>query len=412
MDMAFTRRTTCHFLWHGHVLLLLIAVLLCSLLVMGLPASARAASDQEVVTGFVYYDLNGNRQWDPGEPKAPGAWVTWTPPVPTPPHTVYADAQGNFTITLAPFNQQHHYGTLSGQMRNADTIVAAITGPTIHLSAATQPLSLDLGLRFTPCYPCSGQFQFFSQTGFQVDTRFADYFAHRGGVSTFGYPISRVFLFHGLPTQIFQRAVLQWQSNDSASLLNLLDPGYMPFTSFNGSIVPAYDPAFIANVPPPGAPGYIDQVMQFIAQNVPNRFAGAPVNFHQTFLDTVPPSAISAAGANPSLLPGFDLEIWGVPTSAPMTDPHNSNFIYQRYQRGIMVYQASQGVTEGLLLGQYFKEMLMGQGLPSDVAQEAAGSPYLNQYCPTGLHWICRPGHWDLATIDLTGAFEQETPAQ
>lgn len=410
MKLVFSRRTACLFL--RRVSLLLVAVLLCFPLVMGLPASATAASDKKVVTGFVYYDLNGNGQWDPGEPKAPNAMVTWTPPTPTPPHTVYADAQGNYTIALAPVNQQYPYGTLSGEVQNADTIVAAITGPTIHLSVATQPLTLDLGLRFTTCSPCSSQFQFFSQTGFQVDARFADYFTHRGGVSTFGYPISRVFLFHGLPTQVFQRAVLQWQPNDSASLLNLLDPGYMPFTSFNGAIVPAYDPAFVANVPPPGAPGYIDQVMQFIAQNVPDRFAGTPVNFHQTFLDTVPPSAISPTGANPSLLPGYDLEIWGVPTSAPMTDPHNSNFIYQRFQRGIMVYQASQGVTEGLLLGQYFKEILMGQYLPADVAQEAAGSPYLNQDCPTGPHWICRPDQLNPSATDLTGAFEQETPAQ
>lgn len=95
-----------------------------------------------------------------------------------------------------------------------------------------------------------------------------------------------------------------------------------------------------------------------------------------------------------------------------MLDPQNNQFVYQRFQRGIMHFQGNLGVTEGLLLGQYFKSILTGQNLPPDLAQEAANSPYLDQYCPTGPHWICRPAALDPATTDLTGAFEPEAPVR
>ena len=40
--------------------------------------------------------------------------------------------------------------------------------------------------------------RFYPQTGFRIDNdTIADYFARRGGVRTFGYPISRTFLFQG-----------------------------------------------------------------------------------------------------------------------------------------------------------------------------------------------------------------------
>ena len=404
------------------------------------------------VTGFVYYDLNGNGQWDPGEPKAPNApmqWAVLTPGAKGSPAAT--DSSGNFTINLSP-----------------QSIDASPTTPYRVVAQGVNTVGSKLGV---PYVIADGDASFYvppdhiatvdialhiagstnQPTHFPMEAVFISYFDHRGGVPTFGYPISRLFLFQGLPTQIFQRAVLQQWPDGSVHLLNLLDPGFMPFTSFNGAIVPAYDSSFVAHLPPPGSPGYINQVMQVIAQNVPNSFSGQPVGFDRTFVNTVTaesafpalPTICHAPGSPPpaacaapppevcqrlglpqsscvpppgygdlSLLPGFDLEIWGVPTSAPMVDPHNNSFIYQRFQRGIMMYQANQGVTEGLLLGQYFKEILTGQALPPDVAQEAAGSPYLDQYCPTGPHWICRPDQLDPSTTDLTGAFEPEAPAQ
>ncbi len=71
------------------------------------------------------------------------------------------------------------------------------------------------------------------------------------------------------------------------------------------------------------------------------------------------------------------LELWGFPTSQPARDPNNHNFIYQRFQRGILHYDATSGVTRGILLGDAFKSVLTGQNLPTDTAQELRHSPFL-----------------------------------
>ena len=71
------------------------------------------------------------------------------------------------------------------------------------------------------------------------------------------------------------------------------------------------------------------------------------------------------------------LEVWGAPTSKPAYDPANRNFIYQRFQRGIMHYDKACGCTQGLLLADYLKALLTGEGLPADLATQAASSPLL-----------------------------------
>ena len=38
---------------------------------------------------------------------------------------------------------------------------------------------------------------------------FWDFFQKRGGLRTFGYPVSRDFLFYGCTTQLFQRVAMQ-----------------------------------------------------------------------------------------------------------------------------------------------------------------------------------------------------------
>src|SRR5207237_1791495 len=71
--------------------------------------------------------------------------------------------------------------------------------------------------------------RFFSQTSFRIDDdSFWDFFQHRGGVRTFGYPVSRTFMLDGFQVQIFQREVMQKQADGSVQTLNLLDPGLMP----------------------------------------------------------------------------------------------------------------------------------------------------------------------------------------
>ncbi|MBX6771613.1 MAG: N-acetylmuramoyl-L-alanine amidase, partial [Chloroflexi bacterium] len=109
---------------------------------------------------------------------------------------------------------------------------------------------------------------------------------------------------------------------------------------------------------------------------------------------------------NPALLTGFDLEIWGIPTSAPAFDPHNQNFVYQRFQRGILHYDRTKNVTQGILLADYFKAILMGENLPPDLLAQARNSPYFAQYNPLKPGWVDRPDQ--LPNTDLTRAFEPE----
>src|SRR6185312_11283707 len=99
--------------------------------------------------------------------------------------------------------------------------------------------------------------------------------------------------------------------------------------------------------------------------NAPDTFQGQPVNFGQTFFTTVSPQ--QAGTTDPNLIALFDLEIWGAPISQPAPDPGNSNFIYQRFQRGIMHYAVGQG-TRGILLADYLKQIIIGAKLPGGSA--------------------------------------------
>src|SRR6476661_5643136 len=74
----------------------------------------------------------------------------------------------------------------------------------------------------------------FSQTGYRIDRdSFWDYFTHRGSVATFGYPVSRDFLFQGCTSQFFQRLVLQQCGTQGVATMNLLDDGLLPYTHMN-----------------------------------------------------------------------------------------------------------------------------------------------------------------------------------
>jgi hypothetical protein len=106
----------------------------------------------------------------------------------------------------------------------------------------------------------------------------------------------------------------------------------------------------------------------------------------------------------------LNLEMLGAPTSNPMPDPTNSNFIYLRFQRGILHFQGcdAQGnpITEGILLGDWFKSVITGKNLPADLEAEAKAdnSPFLRQYDPSKPGWAANPTR--LPDTDLTFAFE------
>src|SRR5207249_6034815 len=145
---------------------------------------------------------------------------------------------------------------------------------------------------------------------------------------------------------------------------------------------------------------------QFVRANAQDTFDGQQVNFSKTFFNTI--SADIGGTDEPNILGLLDLEIWGAPTSKPAYDPSNSNFIYQRFQRGIMHYDKGCGCTQGLLLADYLKDLITGQNLPSDLAAQVQTSRYYKQYAPGQPGSIARPN--DLPASDLTSAFDQQQP--
>jgi hypothetical protein len=229
--------------------------------------------------------------------------------------------------------------------------------------------------------------RYFSQTGFRIDNDDVwGFFNQYGGIGTFGYPTSRMMTFIGCPVQMFQRQIIQVCQGQGAALINMLDPEIFPYTKVNGSVFPGPDPTLKNNTPQVGSPSYSTDILTFINQNVPDTFSGQPVGFLQHFNTT------------------GGLVIWGAPISQPAPDPSNGNFVYQRFQRGIMHFMAGTG-TESILLADYLKGILMNQNVPSDLADQSRESRYFNQYCPGQTAWLCRAN--DLPATDLTFAFVQ-----
>jgi polysaccharide biosynthesis protein PslG len=223
----------------------------------------------------------------------------------------------------------------------------------------------------------------FAQTGYRIDRdSFWDYFSSRGGVTTFGYPASRDFRFLGCTSQFFQRVVMQQCDAQGVGTLNLLDDGLLPYTMINGSTFPAVDATLKASTPRVTDPNYASAILRFVGNNAQDTFDGQPVNFLETFNTTL--DAEVAGTDDPGMLGLLALEVWGAPTSKPAYDPANRNFIYQRFQRGIMHYDKTCGCTQGLLLADYLKALLTGEGLPPDLATQAARSSLLYAATPVG----------------------------
>jgi hypothetical protein len=242
--------------------------------------------------------------------------------------------------------------------------------------------------------PMAHDERYFSETGYRIDDEgIWSYFNARGRVPVFGFPVSRTFVLLGCRVQLFQRQVAQSCAGRDVSLLNLLDPDIFPYERVNGSVLPPPDAALKAETPPVGSPGYATAIVDFVRSSAPDTFDAQSVAFGQTFFNATP-------GDNPLM----DLEVWGAPISKPRRDPSNANFVYQRFQRGVMHFDAGSSRTQALLLADYLKAIVRGRDLPADLAQAASGSKYFAQYCPNLQHWICRPQ--DLPATDLTFAFE------
>ena len=290
-----------------------------------------------------------------------------------------ADARNPGPLTVDPTT---HAVYVANQGSNTVTV----------LDGLTQPASVPHDARY------------FAQTGYRIDNdTIWDYFQRRGGVPTFGYPTSRTFTFQGFTVQFFQRRIVQLDQNGNARLLNLLDPGLLNYTQFNGSTFPGVDSGLVSTAPnPTNQPA----VLAWVQQHAPDTVGSDQTNFFHTFNTTVSAQIAFPNGGDPSLLPGIELELWGIPTSGASTDPNNHNFIYLRWQRGTVMYDASTGLTQGVLLADYLKAIITGRDLPADLAQEAANSPLLKQYDPGAPGWVRDPSL--LPDTDLTNAFTQE----
>src|SRR4051794_21828696 len=253
--------------------------------------------------------------------------------------------------------------------------------------------------------------RYFAETGFRIaNDEFWNFFQGRGAARTFGFPTSREMQLKGFTVQFFQRGVMQLGAN-GVQTLNLLEDGLLPYTTINGSTFPAPDAALIKAAPSPTDPAYNTKIIDFVKENAPDTWEGMPVNFNKTFTNTVSYDDAFPRGEGPaSLLPLYNLQIWGAPTSKPVRDPKNNNFVYLRFQRGIMHYDEGCKCTQGLLLGDYLKALITGQNLPIDLEAQAKDSPLLKQYANSGATGLARAA--DLPGSNLKDGFEKMGPGQ
>jgi hypothetical protein len=250
---------------------------------------------------------------------------------------------------------------------------------------------------------------FFPATGYRVSSpAVLSYFQHRGAVRTFGYPVSNEFPLLGKRVQIFQRQMLELSADGTVTPANILDPDVLPIDRIDGLNLPPTDPDLVASAPSPANPDYTTQAISYLSVYVPDEWNGLQVNFQTTFLNSV--TCADAFGSDPcetSLLPAFALELWGLPTSLPTTDPLNQEFVYQRFQRGIMHFSRATGLTQGLLLGDWLKRVMIGVDLSADLGPAVRHSPFFAQYAPSRPLALDRPN--DLPDSSLAQAFRAET---
>ncbi len=251
---------------------------------------------------------------------------------------------------------------------------------------------------------------YFSATGFRVSTpAFWNFFVTRGGVRTFGYPVSNEFPLLGQRVQLFQRALLIESPSGDVHPADLLDGSYLPYQHVDGLTLPTADAALLAGAPRPGSPTYLQDVTSFVQQSVPDSWNGMAVNFASTYNGTLTCADVSATGdpCDPTRLPWLALGVWGLPTSAPAVDPHNYDFVYQRFQRGVLFYSASTNQTQWILAGDWLKRaMVGGSDLPADLARDAAGSRFLDAFADGRPLGLARPS--ELPDTSLADAFSSE----
>jgi hypothetical protein len=74
--------------------------------------------------------------------------------------------------------------------------------------------------------------------------------------------------------------------------------------------------------------------------------------------------------------------VWGLPTSMPKSDPNNPNFVYQRFQNGILFYDGSSGSTQPLPLGETLKSLLTSDSAVLKLAAQSGDSDLSQAFVP------------------------------
>src|ERR1700682_2228088 len=157
-------------------------------------------------------------------------------PAPTTPPNSIGDHLLPGWLSILPIRGHASAKRLPSLIMAAFLLVASLVSPAASFAQTQTGVQTDPRL--------------FPPTGYRIDRdSFWDYFSHRGGIGTFGYPASRDFQFEGCPSQFFQRVVLQQCGTQGVGTLNLLDEGLLPYTRMNGSTFPASDPFVLATTP-------------------------------------------------------------------------------------------------------------------------------------------------------------------
>jgi hypothetical protein len=348
-------------------------VLLVIALLLVLPsARVTAAAETNWISGTFYLDLNADGRRDPDEPALADAW-----------HTKYGSLKVSDAENGATLVSIRSDGTYRAQVRTPGPIRFDLVGPAadvrrvlvgppdaVEVGAGVD--RIDVGVRVAS--PPHDE-RFFEQTGYRVDSdRIWAYFQARGGASVFGQPISGAFpAYWGqdcCTVQIFERGAIQAGAG-SVVLLNLLDPPFLPATSARAGLYPPPDEAVRAEAQ--------------IRATVPDAWNGTPVMLQRTFFEDAARSASPEEAADPDLLALVGIEVWGFPTSRPAPDPADPSVVYQRFQRGVMKYDARCGCVERVAIGPLFKAMLTGQGLPADVAGQLTDPTFSGRLAPSRL---------------------------
>jgi|GEM_PF-4358200 len=198
-----------------------------------------------------------------------------------------------------------------------------------------------------------------SEDGYSVSNpKFRHYRDHRGGERVLGLSISREFTLMGSKTQLFQRGAIQQHADWSIGWLDITGEDILPYTHFGGLTVPPIDPALVKAAPRPDDPDVTAKTLAFVQANSPDEWEGMRTLFYSTFAGTVTyRDAFPLADADQAQVPLVNLETWGIPISRPARDPRNHDFVYLRFQRGILHYDRSSGETKWLPVGEFLKAL-------------------------------------------------------